>query len=53
MTKTQSDKDDIIKALKNSSIVHWSHVNLYGEYDFTRSFKKIEKLIAIEDKNML
>lgn len=53
MAKSQLDKDNIIKALKNSSIVHWSHVNLYGEYDFTRSFKKIEKLIAIEDKKML
>ena len=51
--KSQKDKDDIIEALKNSSIVHWEHVNLYGEYDFTRSFKKVAKLIAIEDKEMI
>ncbi len=53
MAKSQKDKDNIIEALKNSSIVHWSHVNLYGEYDFTRSFKKVEKLVTIEDKKMI
>ena len=50
--KSQKDKDDIIEALTNSSIIHWSHVNLYGEYDFTRSFKKVAKLIALEDKKL-
>ena len=52
LARTQAEKDDILKALKNSSIVHWSHVNLYGEYDFTRSFKKVAKLIALEDKKL-
>ena len=45
-SKTQEEKDEIRKALKNSSIVHWSHINFYGEYDFTRSSKKIHRLIA-------
>lgn len=35
-----------VKTLKNSSIVHWSHVNFYGEYDFTWSFKKTHTLIG-------
>lgn len=35
-TENQKEKDEIIKILKNSSIVHWSHINFYGEYDFTR-----------------
>jgi len=51
--KSKKEKEDILKALKNSSIVHWSHVNLYGEYDFTRSFKKVEKLVTLEDKKMI
>ncbi|MBP7226545.1 MAG: Tn3 family transposase, partial [Aliarcobacter sp.] len=34
--KSQSQKDEIIEAIKNSSIVHWSHINFYGTYDFTK-----------------
>ncbi len=33
--KSDKEREDIIKSLKNSSIVHWSHINFYGEYDFT------------------
>jgi TnpA family transposase len=44
----QKEKDDIIAILKNSSIVHWSHINFYGEYDFTRSSKRIHRLIALD-----
>ena len=51
ITSTQKKyKDKYHK--QNSSIVHWSHINFYGEYDFTRSFKKVAKLIAIEDKKL-
>ena len=46
--KNETEKDEILKALKNSSIIHWSHINFYGEYDFTRSSKRIHNLIAIE-----
>ena len=49
---SQIEKDEIINAIQNSSIVHWSHINFYGEYDFTRSFKKVAKLIAIENKKL-
>ena len=46
--KTQTEKNEILKALKQSSIVHWSHINFYGEYDFTRSSKRIHDLIALD-----
>lgn len=47
-TKSKEKQDEIIKAIENSSIVHWSHINFYGEYDFTRRSKKIEALTAID-----
>ena len=47
--KNQTEKDKILDALKNSSIIHWSHINFYGEYDFTRSYKRIHRLIALEE----
>ena len=50
-SKTQEEKDEIRKALKSSSIVHWSHINFYGEYDFTRSSKKTHRLIALKGDN--
>jgi len=44
--KSQIQKDEIIEALKNSSIVHWSHINFYGIYDFTEMDKKVSKMIS-------
>ena len=38
--KNQTEKDEILDAFKNSSIIHWSHINFYGEYDFTRAIKR-------------
>ncbi len=32
--QSQKEKDEILCALKNSSIVAWTHINLYGEYNF-------------------
>ena len=46
---SQKEKDEIIQALKNSSIVYWNFINFYGEYDFTRSSKRIHRLIALDD----
>lgn len=40
--KDSEQKNKIINALKNGSIVHWQHINFYGEYDFTEK--------AIEDE---
>ena len=33
--KDELERETIIKTIQNSSIVHWSHINFYGEYDFT------------------
>jgi len=46
--KNRTDKDEILNALKNSSIVHWSHINFYGTYDFTSYSKRVYNLIAID-----
>lgn len=51
--KNQTEKDEIIKAFKNSSIIHWSHINFYGEYDFTRSSKRIQRLITLDDNEKI
>jgi hypothetical protein len=40
--RVQEQQNKIINALKNGSIVHWQHINFYGEYDFTEK--------AIEDE---
>ena len=44
--KSQSQKDEIIEAIKNSYIVHWSHINFYGTYDFTKIDKKVNAMIS-------
>ena len=44
--RSQSQKDEIIEAIKNSSIVHWSHINFYGTYDFTKVDKKVISMIS-------
>lgn len=46
--KSQKEKDEIIKAIKNSSIVHWSHINFYGEYDFTKRSKRVSSMIRLD-----
>ena len=46
-------KDEILFALKNSSIIHWSHINFYGEYNFTHYSKQIYSLISQNDKRDL
>jgi len=50
--KMSEDRERIIKAIQNGSIVHWSHINFYGEYDFTRLDKHHEhdfNLSALKD----
>ena len=48
--QNKNEMKEILKALKNSSIVAWSHVNLYGQYDFQSYSKRIHSLIALDDK---
>ena len=45
----QNEKDEILKALKNSSMIIYFHVNLYGIYDFQSYSKRIHRLIALDD----
>jgi TnpA family transposase len=45
------EKEEILKALKNGSIVHWGHVNLHGTYDFTSYSKRVCNLISIDKEN--
>ena len=44
--RSQSQKDEIIEAIRNSSIVHWSHINFFGTYDFTKVDKKVNAMIS-------
>jgi TnpA family transposase len=46
--KNQTEKYEIITAVKTSSIVHWQHINFYGTYDFTSYSKRVYNLIAID-----
>ena len=47
--RNQKEKDEILDALKNTSIIYWNFINFYGEYDFTRSSKRIYRLIALDE----
>jgi TnpA family transposase len=44
--KSQFQKEEIIDAIKNSSIVHWAHINFFGTYDFTKLDKKVSAMIS-------
>ncbi len=44
--KSQVQKDEIIDAIKNSSIIHWSFFNFFGTYDFTQIDKKVNDMIS-------
>ncbi|NQY74378.1 MAG: Tn3 family transposase [Candidatus Margulisbacteria bacterium] len=42
-TKDISEKQRLIEAIKNGSIVFWKHINVFGEYDFTENaFKNFQ-----------
>jgi len=50
--QSQKEKDEIIQAIQNSSIVHWSHINFYGEYDFTKRNKRVSAMIRLDDEEL-
>ena len=52
-SKSQKEKDEILQAIKNSSIVHWSHINFYGEYDFTKRSKRVSSMIRLDKEEVL
>jgi hypothetical protein len=51
--KNQEEKDEIIKTIQQSSIIHWRHINFYGEYDFTKLDRKDTKYIKDIDYTQL
>ena len=46
--KNQTEKEDMLKALKNSSIIYYNFINFFGTYDFTNYSKRVYNLIAID-----
>ena len=47
--KNQTERDNILQAIKNSSIIYWNFINFYGTYDFTTQSKRVYNLIALDD----
>lgn len=47
--KNQAEKNEILKALKNSSIIYWNFVNFYGIYNFQNYSKRIHNLITLDE----
>ena len=45
----QTEKDEILKALKNSSIIIYFHINLHGIYNFQSYSKRIHNLITLNE----
>ena len=35
-TKEKDKQQEMLKIIQNGSIMTWQHVNLHGEYDFTK-----------------
>ena len=52
--QNQKEKDEILEALKNSSMIIYFFVNLYGEYNFQSHSNHIHRLIALDEtKNFM
>ena len=47
--KNQKERDEILDALKNSSMVIYFHINLFGIYDFQSYSNRIHRLIALDE----
>ena len=45
--KNQTEKEEMLQALKNSSIIYYNFINFFGTYDFTNYSKRVYNLIAI------
>jgi hypothetical protein len=35
MLLPEPEKDELLKAIKEGSIIIWRHINFHGEYDFS------------------
>lgn len=51
-TKADAEKQNLLAAVKNGSVMTWQHVNMRGEYDFTKIDNKsrfdLEKLLSLK-----
>ena len=50
-TKSEDEKINIIKNIRNSSVVAWGHINLQGEFDFSEEI--LENSIKFELPHLL
>ena len=48
--QTKKEKEEILQALKNSSIIYYNFLNFFGTYDFTSYSKRVSNLIAIDEE---
>ena len=39
-TNSEKERDNLIRTIKNGSVVAWQHINLQGEYDFSEEVLK-------------
>jgi len=46
----KSEKESIISSISSGSVIAWNHINMFGEYDFSRS---IQRVIQSELSEML
>ena len=51
-TKLKQDKQALIGAIRNGSMLTWQHINMRGEYDFTKSANSnrfdLKKILALK-----
>jgi len=50
LAQNQKEKNEILRALKNSSIIYYNFLNFYGTYDFRSYSKRVCNLIAIDEE---
>ena len=50
--KTAAERDEILEIIRHGSIMCWGHINLQGEFDFTKKIKNykfdIDKILALK-----
>jgi TnpA family transposase len=45
-TEKKEEKEKLIEAIRNGSIIFWKHINVFGEYDFTeRTLKNFNEIL--------
>jgi hypothetical protein len=48
-TEDLKKRQEIINIIKTSSIMTWGHINLHGEYDFTKGANDNEERFGAEE----